>query len=140
MTEAIIYILINDSSVQALIGQNAAEDKYKVYPVMIPQKEVAPFTAVRLITRPPIPCKGQRPSSFTPVCVVGCYTVNYADCLALEQVVIDALDGKEGTFNGKNLAYLRYIDTSEDWIDRDGVGLYVRMPQFEAQEDASEAT
>lgn len=141
MTEAIIDILVNDSNVQTLVGRNEEDDKYKIYPLMIPQKESAPFIAVRLISRPPIPCKGQRPSAFTPVCMTGCYAVNYVDALALETAVIDALDGKPaGTYNGKHLTYLRYIDTSEDWINNDGAGLYVRMPQFEAQEDASEAT
>jgi hypothetical protein len=142
MTDGIVAILIADSNVQTLIGENKASDKYKVYPVVVPQGEVHPYIAVKTTSRPPIECKGQRPSGFTPSVTVFCYAQNYEDVLDIEAAVIDAVDGKAGgNYGSVNLTYLRYVNSSEDFVQtNDGVGLYVRMPQFEAQENASSPT
>jgi hypothetical protein len=142
MTEGIVAILIADSNVQTLIGDNKASDKYKVYPVVVPQGEVHPYIAVKTTSRLPVECKGQRPSAFTPSATVYCYAQNYEDALAIEVAVIDALDHKVwGNYGGTNLQNLRYVNTSEDFIQtNDGIGLYVRMPQFEAQENESSPT
>jgi len=141
MTQGIIDILIDDSTVQRLVGQNAAENKYKVYPLVVPQDEKPPYIVVKLASKPAIPCKGQRPTSFQPTANVFCYAVNYEETLALETAVINALDGlTAGTYNGINFSYLRYVDTSEDYINTDGTGLYVRLPLFEAQTDESTPT
>lgn len=142
MTKGIVAILIADTNLQTLIGENKASDKYKVYPVVVPQGEIHPYIAVRTTSRPPVECKGQRPSAFMPTSTVFCYAQNYEDALAIEAAVIDALDGKVwGNYGGVNLSFLRYINTSDDFIQtNDGVGLYVRSPQFEAQENASAPT
>jgi hypothetical protein len=142
MTEAIVAILIADNNLQTLIGQNKAEDKYKVYPVVVPQGEAHPYIAVKTTARPPVECKGQRPSAFTPSTTVYCYAQNYETVLAIESAVIDALDRKDsGAYGGINLAELHYVNSGEDFVQtNDGVGLYVRMPQFEAQENASSPT
>jgi hypothetical protein len=142
MTEGIVAILIADSNVYSLVGQNKAGDKYKVYPVVVPQGEVHPYIVAKTKARPPVECKGQRPSAFTPSTTVYCYAQKYEDVLDLEDAVINALDRKEaGSYGGMNLAELRYVNSSEDFIQTtDGLGLYVRMPQFEAQENASSPT
>lgn len=143
MTEAIISILIADSTVQSLVGtKTTITDEYKVYPLIVPQEEQPPFIVVRMTSRPSIPCKGQRASAFQPTCTVTCYHKVYQDAIALEAAVIDALDAKAaGTYNGIVLSYLRYVDSSENWEPwTDGVGLYSRLPQFEAQVNESTPT
>ena len=46
MTSGIIEILIENTTVQTLIGRNKAGDKYKVYPVVCPQGEGQPYITV----------------------------------------------------------------------------------------------
>lgn len=46
MTSGIIEILTDDPGVQALVGQNEAGDKYKVYPFKAPQPEDGPYVVV----------------------------------------------------------------------------------------------
>lgn len=142
MTEGVVAILIADTNVQQLVGENKARDKFKVYPVVVPQGESHPYVAVKMTSRPPMECKGQRPSAFMPTVNVFCYAQNYEDALDIEAAVIDALDNKEGgVYGGQSLRYLRYTNSAEDFIQtNDGLGLYVRTPQFEAQEDASAPT
>lgn len=143
MTKGVINILVNDSTIQTLIGfKTNITDEYKVFPLVVSQEDTAPYIVCRMLSKPSIPCKGQRVSSFQPVVQVACYHKNYDDALALEVAVRDALDNKTaGTYNGVNFSYLRYIDSSEDWIiGNDGVGLYVQLPQFEAQIDESTPT
>lgn len=142
MTEAIVAILIADTNVQTLVGQNKAEDKYKVYPVIVPEGEEHPYIVVRTTSRPPEECKNQRASAFMPSATVFCYAQNYEDVLAIEAAVVDALDHKTGgTYGGINVNNLRYIDTSDAFVKtNDGIGLYVRQPQFDAQENASYPT
>lgn len=143
MTEAVISILIADSTIQSLVGfKTTITNEYKVYPLVVPQEEQPPFIVVRMTSRPSIPCKGQRVSSFQPTCTVSCYHKNYQDSIALERAVVDALDGKaSGEYNGIQLSYLRYTDSAENWEQwTDGVGIYSRLPQFEAQVDESTPT
>lgn len=142
MTAAIVAILIADVNVQPLVGMNASGDKYKVYPVIVPESEAHPYIVVRTTSRPPEECKNQRPSAFMPSVTVFCYAQTYEAVLALEAAVIDALDHKDGgTYGGMNLNNLRYMDTSDAFVKtNDGIGLYVRQPQFDAQENASYPT
>jgi hypothetical protein len=142
MTEGIVAILITDSNVQTLVGMNEGSTKYKVYPVIVPQKEEHPYIVVKTTSRTPVECKGQRPSAFTTSATVYCYAQNYEDALAIEAAVIDALDHKIwGNYGGVNLQDIRYVNSIEDFIQtNDGLGLYVRMPQFEAQENESSPT
>ena len=144
MTNGIITILISDSNIQALAGikQAANVSEYKVFPLVVTEGTKPPYIVVRTISKPPIPCKGTRVSSFQPTAQVSCYCKTFEEALALEAAVIDALDNKSaGTYNGINISYLRYVDRSEDWIPHnDGVGLFITSPQFEAQTNESTPT
>lgn len=143
MTEAIVNILATDNTVQSLVGSKTTiTSEYKVYPLIVPQEEESPFIVVRMTSRPSVPCKTTPARTFMPTCVVTCYHKNYKDALELEAAVINALDGKAaGTYNGVALSFLRYFDSSEDWQQyNDGVGIYSRSPQFEAQENESTPT
>ena len=143
MTKGIINILVNDSTIQALVGTKTnITDEYKVFPLVASQEDSAPYIVCTNLSKPAVPCKNERVSSFTPVVQVACYHKNYDDALALAAAVKDALDNKTaGTYNGINFTYLRYVDSSETWIlGNDGVGLYVILPQFEAQINESTPT
>ncbi|MEB3210267.1 MAG: hypothetical protein VKL39_02885 [Leptolyngbyaceae bacterium] len=137
MTTGIIQILINNNTVRSLVGLNKAGDKYKVYPLIVPQPEKHPYIVVRLIGRPPVECKDVSPSSFTPTVEVLCYHENYEGALALEEAVINALDNTTGTYGGVRINELRYSDTSEDFVNFDSNGLYVRRPTFLGHESTT---
>lgn len=137
MTIGVIQILINNNTVKSLVGLNALGDKYKVYPLVVPQKEKHPYIVVRLTGRPPVECKDVSPKDFTPSVEVLCYHENYEGALLLEEAVIDALDNTTGTYGGVRINELRYSDTSEDFIDVDGNGLYVRRPTFAGHESTA---
>jgi hypothetical protein len=140
MTHGIVDILINDSTVQTLVGLNEEEDKYKVFALVVPQKETAPYIACKMTSRPPIDSKSERASFFSPTVAVFCYATNYKDCLDLERAVKNALDGTSGTHNGVHFNKIRYADSSEDFINTDGNGLYVRIPSFTCFENESDPT
>jgi len=46
MTSGIIEILTDSAAVQALVGQNEAADKFKIYPFKAPQTEKGPYVVV----------------------------------------------------------------------------------------------
>jgi hypothetical protein len=137
MTTALIDILIENSTVRNLAGRNVRDDKWKIYPLVVPQGEKPPYIVVRTTSRPPIFCKGSSPNDFTPTAEVTCYAVNYDDTLTMEAAVINALDEKEGVHADVRIMSLKYIDMSEGWINNDGNGLYFRSPQFQGHESTT---
>jgi hypothetical protein len=142
MTKGIVYILANDATVKGLVGtKTTLTTEYKVYPIQVPQTETVPYIAVQMISRPPEECKSGRANSFRPSVVVRCYATNYEDALAIEDSVIDALDNKaSGTYNGVILNSIKYADSSEDFINTDGNGIFVRSPVFNCYENESDPT
>ena len=137
MTTGVIQILIGNNGVRSLVGLNAEGDKYKVYPLIVPQQEKHPYIVVRLTGRPPIECKESSPSNFFASVEVLCYHQNYEGALELEEAVINALDGITGTYGGVRINDLSYTDTSEDWVNFDSNGLYVRRPTFTGHESTA---
>lgn len=141
MTNAIVSILINDSTIQSLVGNKEGDntDEYKVYPLVVSQNQQPPYIVVKTLSRPPLQCKGETSVTYTPVVQVACYNVNYDDSLSMRDAVKAALDNKAaGTYNSVILSYLKYLDCSEDYIlTPDGVGLFVQLPTFEGREDES---
>lgn len=142
MTKGLIHILANDSGVQALVGnkQSANTSEYKIFPVAVPQAEKPPYIVCKMIGNPPTDQKVERATLFTPRVAVMCYTQNYDDCITLENAVIDALDKKKGQHNNIQFALIVYADSSEGFINTDGLGLYVRVPIFECLVNESDPT
>jgi len=134
MTEGIIDLLVNDTAVQTLVGRNAADTKYKVYPLATPQGERPPYITVQMTNRTAIPCKGGRPTAFIDQCNVNIYTVNYQEGIALSRVCADAVDDEAYSGLDYSLPEIRVSDENEGWIDVDGLGLYVRTLVLEAHE------
>jgi hypothetical protein len=137
MTEGLIQLLVNNNTVQTLVGQNARADKYKIYPLVVPQPEKPPYITVQMTTRTAVPCKGGRPTAFITQANISCYTVNYDDCRTLATACADAVDGQTYTGDDYSLVEIYQTDESESWIDTDGLGLYVRTLTIEAHESTS---
>jgi hypothetical protein len=134
MTEGVIDLLVKNTTVQTLVGRNALNNKYKVYPLITPQGERPPYITVQMTSRTAIPCKGGRPTAFLSQCSVNVYTVNYQDCRGLAKACADAVDDKTYIGADYSLPEIRLSDENEGWIDVDGLGLYVRTLVIEAHE------
>jgi hypothetical protein len=134
MTEGLIDLLVNDSTVQSQVGQNAVASKYKVYPLTVPQTERPPYITVQMTSRTAVPCKGGRPTAFITQANINCYTISYDDCLDLAKACSDAVDNQTYIGSDYSLIEIRHADESESWIDVDGLGLYVRTLIIEAHE------
>jgi hypothetical protein len=137
MTEGIVNLLVNNTTVQTLVGQNVRADKYKVYPLITPQGERPPYITVQMTTRTAVPCKGGRPTAFITQASINCYTVNYEDCRELARACSDVVDNQTYTGDDYSLVEIYQTDESEGWIDVDGLGLYVRTLTIEAHESTA---
>lgn len=129
MVKGITYILKNNAGVQALVGQNAAGDKYKVYPVVAPASETHPFITVSQTGRSPIESK-EAPNTRIYTYDVVSYSENYDGAEAIDNAVIAALDFTEGTFNGVEFQEIRHTNTVDGNAAPDG--LYSKISSFEA--------
>lgn len=116
MTEGITHIIKSDAGVQALIGQNKALTKYKVYPGICDQPEEVPYTVVKILSKIPFKCKGQNPTRFTCTFVVLSYDVNYLSAQAIDKAIFWALDNTTGVHNGVTINALTFEDTKDDFV------------------------
>lgn len=94
MVKGITYILVNDSTVASLVGENGENDTAKVYPVIATQTERYPFIVVRQTARTPEFCRGQRPTTFNYRYEVTIVAKDYDELDALQDAVIDAIENK----------------------------------------------
>jgi len=92
MVKAITYILKEDSTVGALLGNNAAGTKKKVYPMYATQKEDFPLITVWEVGRVPEQCKGQRSTSFRYSYEVHVFDRSYDSIEALAIAASNALE------------------------------------------------
>lgn len=113
LVKAIVYILNTDTDFQAVVGQNKALTKYKAYAGICPQPEQSPYSVVRLSNKLPVNCKGSRAETFNGAVAVHCYHKNYDDVVTLANAIINALDGKNGTFNGYRFQRVNYNDMAD---------------------------
>lgn len=136
MVKGVTHILKNNSTVQGLIGQNARGDKYKVFPVVCPTPDVAPYLVVKMTGRAPIDCKGGAATTFIYSYDVYAFDRNYDTVVSIAEAVESALalsDG--GTHNGVVFDEIRYTNRSEGY-DKE-FGLFAQISSFEAQVDES---
>lgn len=132
MVKGITYILKNNAGVQALVGLNAAGDKYKVYPVVAPSSEVHPFITVSLTGKAPIESK-EAPNTRIYTYDVVSYHQNYDGAEALDNAVVEALDWQEGTHNNVVFQEIRHTNTVDGNMEPDG--LFSKVSSFEAWVD-----
>lgn len=126
MLKAITYILENDATVQSLVGLNKAGDKHKVYPVVIPETEAAPYIVAR-ITGKTLGAKG---CGHIFTIEVNTYHYSYDDVSALAEAVENALLSEgEGTINNVAFGWAQFVNESDEFVkDHD---LYVKTLTFQ---------
>ncbi len=106
---AINYILINDATVSALVGQNVAGDRAKVYPIVVPEYETAPYVAVSVIGRTVV-AKGC--ADVFSVQVVS-YHTQEEGCMELHEACKNALlTAPAATYNGFELSLINFTTTT----------------------------
>lgn len=95
MVKGVTYILANDSTTAALIGESAGSNEdgqsAKVYPVIATQKESFPLVTVWEIARIPQRCRGKRADSFQYQYEVHVYAKDYDEINSICQAVEVAL-------------------------------------------------
>lgn len=134
MVKGITYILAHNSGVQALIGQNAAGDKYKVYPVVCPNPEVPPYIVVKMTGRTPVDCKGSSASTFIYSYDVYAFDENYDTAEDIAEAVEAALAlPSGGTHNSVVFDEIRYTNRTDGYDEKYKV--YAHISSFEAQVD-----
>lgn len=97
MTHALVEWLVNNAQVKQVVGLNGDGDTHKVYPVMVPQGEKAPYVCVRVTSVQPQQCKGEATLEEVDTVQVDCYHNSYHEAYLLYRVVRDVLDGHEFT-------------------------------------------
>ncbi len=126
MINAVTYILEHDSTVQGLVGLNAVGDKHKVYPVIAPQSETAPYIAVRVNGR----VRAAKGCAWTWGIIIACYAISYDEASALNEAVINALEGAQGgTINSEDFSFLNQVNEADDFVNEHK--LYAKVTTFE---------
>jgi hypothetical protein len=131
MVKGITYILAGNSTIRNLVGENAAEDKYKVYPNVCPNPEKYPYIVVRQSGKVPIECKDPVPNCFTYSYDVVSYHKNYEDAEALDAAVLAALAGVSGTQNGVDFEEIRFVTSADQYVS-EYEGLHAKVSSFES--------
>lgn len=127
MLKAITYILENDVTVQSVVGLNKAGDKHKVYPVVIPETESAPYLVARISGKVP----GAKDCGYIYTIEVNAYHYSYDDVSALAAAAENALITEgSGTINGVSFGWAQLQNENDDFVkDHD---LYVKTLSFQA--------
>lgn len=125
MIKGVTYILKNDAGVQAILGQNFAATKYKVYPVIAPQTEIFPYSVCRMSSR----IVEAKNCGYTAEFIVSSYHQNYDDVADLDDAIVTALNGENGTHNGVTFGYITFLNSNDNYVEAYG-GLYVRESTF----------
>ncbi len=139
MVKGITYILVNDSNVQALVGRNYANTKYKAYPNVCPEPEKFPYSVVKLSGKIPEQCKGMDPNTYNYSYDVFSYDKSYDLCEDLDRAVVAALSKPDGgTFNGVVFQDIRHTNTVDQYVNE--YQLHVKVSTFEAMVNEDQAT
>lgn len=139
MVKGITYLLVNDSNVQALVGRNNADTKYKAYPNVCPQPEKFPYSIVRQTGKQPVECKGMDPNTYQYRYDVLSFHKNYDDCEALDNAVVAALSLPDGgTYNAVVFQDIRHVNTVDQYVNE--YFLHVKISTFEAMVNEDQAT
>jgi hypothetical protein len=139
MVKGITHILISDTEVQAFVGRNKANTKYKAYPNVCPQPETYPYSVVKLTGKVPIECKGSTPDTYDYRYNVLSFDKNYEACEELDRAVVSALSlPNGGTFNGVVFQDIRHVNTLDEYVNE--YSLHVKISSFEATVNEDQAT
>lgn len=126
MLKAITYILENDASVQGSVGLNAAGTKYKIYPVVAPETEKAPYCICRIFSKE----EGAKDCGYVWTIEVTSYASSYDKVTEINDYVIDALKTQaSGTVNGLAFGWANFNNES-DGFEKDH-DLYYKSTSFQ---------
>ena len=135
MVKGITHILKNNATIQGLVGQNVAGNRYKVYPAVCPQPEKYPYIVVRLTGKTPIESK-EAPNTYEYTYDVYSFSNDYDGAEAIDNAVVDALDHiAEGTHNGVVFSEIRHTNTVDGNYIEDYGGLFSKISTFIATVD-----
>lgn len=115
MIKGIIYILENDPSVIAIVGEKEREGgsgDYKIYPVVAPSTEKAPYVVIRQTGGLRLG-KGQcgRIVEFT----TASFATSYDTVSDLDSAIIDAFEASTaGIYNGVTMSTISAVNLSAD--------------------------
>lgn len=139
MIQGPIHILKNDSVVQTLVGENKAEDKCKVYPMICPQPEKAPYLVLEETAYAPEACKEGRATTYNGSFNVLVYAESYDDLIPIVNAVIDALDKKSDvTANGVTFSEILYVTRVDKYAD--DRKMFVKVVSFDCVVNEDQAT
>jgi hypothetical protein len=133
MTSGIIEILTDSVAVQALVGQNEAADKYKVYPFVAPQGEKGPYIVVAKTANSTVSMGKEIESTLDyPTYDVLHYSKNFRTTEEMHEASRDALDNKTSV--------TAVCEFKKIWLvtDRDGFDnsaqMYVHVSTYAAEQ------
>lgn len=113
LVKAICGIMNTDTDVQAIIGRNKVDTKYKCYAGIVPQPESYPYSCVRLLSKVPVQCRGTKSRTFNGSFAVYCYHKTYEQVVELASLVQEALDNKTGAYGNVDLKTTTYSDMND---------------------------
>lgn len=129
MVKVVTYILGNNATIQGLVGtkdEPQTDDYYKIYPVVAPSTETAPYCVVRLASK----ARMGRDCDFTFGVQVVSYAKSYDEVTTLNDAVISVLEGQAAaTINGQAFGYLNMTNEQDDFIKEHS--LYAKITTFE---------
>lgn len=129
MIKAVNHILANSGTIQALINLNEANNKTKVYPVVVPGTEKPPFIAT-------IQSGRIREAKFCPDTFqiqVTVYAESYDSATEISAAVITVLEATDaGTINGFDFSYLNNTDELDGPYDEER-NLYSKISVFQGK-------
>lgn len=126
MLKAVTYILENDATLQSIIGANKAGDKHKVYPVVVPETEKAPYCVCRIVSKE----RTAKACGYIWTIEVTSYATSYDKVTDVNDAVIAALEGEaSGTVNDVDFGWANFSSES-DQFDKDH-DLYAKITTFE---------
>lgn len=137
MVKGITHILKSNVTIQGIIGQNVAGDRYKVYPAFCPSPEKYPYIVVKQTGKTPIECKSE-PTSYIYTYDVYSFDNSYDKSETLNAAVVNTLNWiTPATHNGVVFQEIRHTNTVDGDFIPDHSELYSKISSFEAMVDES---
>lgn len=112
MINAITYILNNDATLISLLGNNKADTKTKVYPVIAPETEKAPYCSCRVASKTRL----AKNCSFNFSIEINVFATSYDDLYDISEAIIDILESTaSGTYNGDAFASATFTNEYDNF-------------------------
>ncbi len=128
MVKAVTYILENDATVQGLVGTKTTTDLesyHKIYPVVAPSNETAPYCVARLSGKNEL----AKDCGYEYLIDVMSFATSYDGVTTLNDAVIEALKGQApGSVNGITIGRITFVNEIDGYdVERK---LYAKTTTF----------